>query len=295
MLHKLAEADPPRMRANRNWGEETDGFFTSKRSFLPASVPCIHTCCSLVSSPELLTLELVRHQQHSQVLVDASQATAVYLNKLEGWSLKELLKHHPVMALGNKTIRKSINNWISFRQRGANPLWPVLLMPRRFPTEPKPAKHLQLLYAAQFIMKQLEKSKLLFHLGNSSMTQDVIWTRGLLDPERSELSQAGHPSDGLSYVPPLVSVDHLRHKHYWLSFRFKPRALSSHSHTRVLLGPIISRMRRHRRLSSSKSAPTFTLNLVHPFSSASVQSCGSTVTFEVNLYSEGDVFFQKPV
>lgn len=32
-------------------------------------------------------------------------------------------------------------------------------------------------------------------------------------------------------------------------------------------------MRRHRRLSSSKSAPTFTLNLVHPFSSASVQSC----------------------
>lgn len=38
----------------------------------------------MVSSPEVLTLELVRHQQHSQVLVDASQTTAVYLDELEG-------------------------------------------------------------------------------------------------------------------------------------------------------------------------------------------------------------------
>lgn len=81
----------------------------------------------------------------------------------------------------------------------------------------------------------------------------------------------------------------------WHSCRFKPRAGSSHSRTRVLLGPIIFRMRRHRRLSSSKSAPTFTLNLVHPFSSASVQSCGSTVTFDVYFYSDGGVFSQKPV
>lgn len=46
--------------------------------------------------------------------------------------------------------------------------------------------------------------------------------------------------------------------------------------TKVLLGPIICLMRRHLPLSSSRSAPTFTLNLVQPFLSASVQSCGNT-------------------
>lgn len=78
-------------------------------SYLPyqhASVTFVHIWCSLVSSPEVLTLELVRHQQHGQVLVDASQATAVYLDELEGRSLEELLKHHPVMTLGNETIKK---------------------------------------------------------------------------------------------------------------------------------------------------------------------------------------------
>lgn len=78
-------------------------------SYLPyqhASVTFVHIWCSLVSSPEVLTLELVRHQQHGQVLVDASQATAVYLDELEGRSLEELLKHHPVVTLGNKTIKK---------------------------------------------------------------------------------------------------------------------------------------------------------------------------------------------
>lgn len=62
------------------------------------------------------------------------------------------------------------------------------------------------------MMCQPEKQKSLWHLGNSSVTQDVIWTRGLLDPERIELSQAGHPPDGLSYIPPLVSIDHLTRK-----------------------------------------------------------------------------------
>lgn len=47
-------------------------------------MPFNHIWCSLVSSPEVLTLELVRHQQHGEVLVDASQATAVYLDELEG-------------------------------------------------------------------------------------------------------------------------------------------------------------------------------------------------------------------
>lgn len=50
----------------------------------------------------------MRHQQHSQVLVDASQATAVYLDELEGRSLEELLKHHPVMTLGHETIKKKL-------------------------------------------------------------------------------------------------------------------------------------------------------------------------------------------
>lgn len=59
---------------------------------------------------------------------------------------------------------------------------------------------------------KFKKKKYLSHLGNSSVTQDVIWTRGLLDPERIELSQAGHPPDGLSYIPPLVSIDHLARK-----------------------------------------------------------------------------------
>lgn len=46
--------------------------------------------------------------------------------------------------------------------------------------------------------------------------------------------------------------------------------------TKVLSGPIICLMRRHLRMSSSRSAPTFTLNLVQPLFSASVQSCRNT-------------------
>lgn len=46
------------------------------------------------------------------------------------------------------------------------------------------------------------------------MTQDVIWTRGLLDPQRFELRQAGHPADGLGYVPSLVGIDHLTEEHF---------------------------------------------------------------------------------
>ena len=52
------------------------------------------------------------------------------------------------------------------------------------------------------------------YLGDGSVTQDVIWTRGLLDPQRFELSQAGHPADGLGYVPPLVGINHLTQKHF---------------------------------------------------------------------------------
>lgn len=52
----------------------------------------------------------------------------------------------------------------------------------------------------------------LSHLGYSSVTQDVIWTCGFLDPERFEVRQTGHPSDGLSYIPPLVRIDHLTRK-----------------------------------------------------------------------------------
>lgn len=78
-------------------------------------------------------------------------------------------------------------------------------------TDPQWSQSLQHKGAAPLIMYQLEKSKSLSlsHLGNSSVTQDVIWTCGLLDPKRIELSQAGHPSDGLSYIPPLVSINHL--------------------------------------------------------------------------------------
>lgn len=58
--------------------------------------------CTLLSDLEVPTLELVRHQEHGQVLVDAAQATAVYLDKLEGRGLEELLKHHPVLTLDKK-------------------------------------------------------------------------------------------------------------------------------------------------------------------------------------------------
>lgn len=55
-------------------------------------------CCHALT----FTLELVGHQQHSQVLVDAAQPTAVYLDKLQGRGLEELLKHHPVVTLERK-------------------------------------------------------------------------------------------------------------------------------------------------------------------------------------------------
>ena len=42
--------------------------------------------------------------------------------------------------------------------------------------------------------------------------------------------------------------------------------------TKVLSGPIIWRIRRHRLSSSSSSAPTFTLKRLHPLAKASVQS-----------------------
>lgn len=44
------------------------------------------------------------------------------------------------------------------------------------------------------------------------MTQDVIWRRGLLDPKGFDLSQSGHPTYGLGYIPSLVGVDHLTEK-----------------------------------------------------------------------------------
>lgn len=61
-----------------------------------------HMRCSLLSDLEAPTLELVCHQEHGQVLVDAAQATAVYLDKLEGRGLEKLLKHHPVLTLDKK-------------------------------------------------------------------------------------------------------------------------------------------------------------------------------------------------
>lgn len=58
------------------------------------------------------------------------------------------------------------------------------------------------------------KRSLVSHLGDGGVTQDVIWRRRLLDPERPELSQSGHPADGLGHVPPLVCIDHLIQKHF---------------------------------------------------------------------------------
>lgn len=49
-------------------------------------------------------MELVGHQQHGQVLVDAAQPTAVYLDKLQRRGLEELLKHHPVVTLQRKQL-----------------------------------------------------------------------------------------------------------------------------------------------------------------------------------------------
>lgn len=50
------------------------------------------------------TLELVCHQQHCQVLIDAAQPAAVYLDKLQGGGLEELLEHHPVVTLDRKQL-----------------------------------------------------------------------------------------------------------------------------------------------------------------------------------------------
>lgn len=47
----------------------------------------------------LVTSELVSHQQHSQVLVDAAQPTAVNLHKLQRAGLEELLEHDSVVTL----------------------------------------------------------------------------------------------------------------------------------------------------------------------------------------------------
>lgn len=46
------------------------------------------------------------------------------------------------------------------------------------------------------------------------MTQYVIWRRRLLDPERLDLREAGHPADGLAHVPSLVGINHLTQKHF---------------------------------------------------------------------------------
>lgn len=51
--------------------------------------------------------------------------------------------------------------------------------------------------------------ELLKHLCDCSVTQDVVRTRGLLDPKRLKLGQSGHPTDRLGDIPPLVGIDHL--------------------------------------------------------------------------------------
>lgn len=48
------------------------------------------------------TLELVSHQQHRQILVDAAHSAAVDLDKLQGRGLEELFKHHPAVTLKKK-------------------------------------------------------------------------------------------------------------------------------------------------------------------------------------------------
>ena len=57
--------------------------------------------------------------------------------------------------------------------------------------------------------KPLNKT-FLSHLGDGSVTQDVVRGRGLFDPKRFELREAGHPADGLAHVPSLVGIDHLQ-------------------------------------------------------------------------------------
>lgn len=57
--------------------------------------------------------------------------------------------------------------------------------------------------------EQPGESQLLLHLGDGSMTQNVVWRRRLLDPQRFELREPGHPADRLGYIPSLVGIDHL--------------------------------------------------------------------------------------
>lgn len=53
------------------------------------------------------------HQQHSQVLVDTAQPTAVYLDKLQGRGLEELLEHHPIVTLERKQVTQLKNFSVS--------------------------------------------------------------------------------------------------------------------------------------------------------------------------------------
>lgn len=94
MLDQLAEADPPSVRTDGHWGEKT-------YHFLLPSLVLSHTDVFVVLG---FTLELVCHQQHRQVLIDAAQPTAVYLDKLQGRGLEELLEHHPVVTLNRKQL-----------------------------------------------------------------------------------------------------------------------------------------------------------------------------------------------
>lgn len=41
------------------------------------------------------------------------------------------------------------------------------------------------------------------------MTENIIGTCGLLDPQRTELRQSGYPCDRLGNIPSLVGINHL--------------------------------------------------------------------------------------
>lgn len=69
---------------------------------------------------------------------------------------------------------------------------------------------------------------------------------------------------------------------------------AKNNRTKALFGPIICLMRRHLRMSSWRSAPTFTLNLVQPLLSASVQSCRNTqLTYSTVVTWMGFVQLEK--
>lgn len=91
----------------------------------------------------MCTSELVSHQHHCQILVDAAHPAAVDLDKLQSRRLEELLKHHPVVTLNRRQAPLSISSQASLlllEVSNQELEIPALLLPRQSRVEPEPGR-----------------------------------------------------------------------------------------------------------------------------------------------------------